>query len=88
MAVLNLFEDQPGWTNAQRAEMAALATYGYSEGGYTTEHSRHFRIETDDITYEDIIDLMTDLYHLADLLGFDLEDIKSSAGRNYEAEQE
>ena len=88
MGVSNLFEDEEGWTNRQRAEMAARAAYGYADGGLTPESQRPMVIELKDIKRADIVDLMTDLYHLVDQLGLDLEGIKSSVSSHYEAEQE
>ena len=88
MAVLNLFEDEPGWTNQERAEKAAMAAFQYSEGGLTPDYKRPLRIDLSDITRDDIVDLMTDLYHLADRIGLDTDQLTSCVAGHFEAEKE
>ena len=89
MAVFNLFEDEPGWTNSERAAKAAKAAYRYAEGCLTRESDgRPESIDIKDITCEDIVDLVTDLYHLAELLGFGAEEIQTMCRQHFQEERD
>ena len=88
MAVFNLFEDESGWTNSDRAAKAAQAAYRYAEGGLTTGSTRNESIDIHDITCEDIVDLMTDLYHLAEQLDFGAEKIQSMCRQHFQEEKD
>ena len=87
MGVENLFEGEPGWTNRMRAEMAAKAAYEYAERGKEPERVRPSIIDPVEVTPDDIIDLMTDLYHLAHLLGLDVRQLSQTVQEHFLEEQ-
>ena len=88
MGVENLFEGEPGWTNRMRAEMAAKVAYEYADRNLAPEILRHSLISPDDVTSDDIIDLMTDLCHLADLLGLEVRQIGQTVHRHFLEEKD